>query len=115
MQLIAKDRKNPVPASRERPDQSIGDLIKFARKAKGLSQEDLGRHLGYDSGQFVSDWERGLSAIPMKKLADIAKHLDLDREQLFELLLDFSVARLSESMREEFQQKVLGGKRRKTR
>lgn len=104
---------NRRPSSTKDPrhvNLTIGVVIKEARKAKKLSQEELARLLGYDSGQFVSDWERGLSAIPMKKLADICKLLKLDLEQLFELLLQFSVERLSESMRNEFREQRVAPK-----
>jgi len=88
------------------PTRSIGLFIKRARKSKGLSQEELAHLLGYDSGQFISDWERGFSAVPMKRLADVSKILSIEKEELFEMLLEFSVERLSLSMRQEFKQQI---------
>jgi transcriptional regulator with XRE-family HTH domain len=95
-------------------NKSIGAAIKAARRAKGLSQEEFARSLGYDNGQFVSDWERGQSPIPMKKLAEISRILNMDRDQLFELLLQFSVDRLSDNMRKEYSQQRLSKARSRT-
>jgi transcriptional regulator with XRE-family HTH domain len=80
----------------------IGDVLKAARLALGLSQADLANRLGYSSPQFVSDWERGYSSLPMKMLVRIAQELNLDRDKLFELLLDFSVERLRQNMLNEY-------------
>lgn len=99
--------KKEMPA-----DNSLSAVIKAARTAKGLSQEELARLLGYDSGQFVSDWERGHSAIPMKKLAEVCTLLELDRDHLFDLLLDYSITRLSDSMHKEFERYASGSKKK---
>ena len=56
---------------------NIGNLIKEARKLKGISQADLSKELGYKNGQFVSNIERGLCSIPYEKIHLLAKVLDL--------------------------------------
>ena len=66
-------------------DEAIGDVIREARLAKGLSQGDLAALLGYGTSQFISDWERGVAAIPMRRLTEIALHLDINRDKLFDL------------------------------
>lgn len=113
--MVVAPRKKRASKSVRQANESIGQVIKAARITKGFSQGELANLLGYDSGQFVSDWERGLSAIPMKRLVEISKILELDRNHLFELLLDFSVIRLSENMRKEFQQHTSKAQRRKSK
>lgn len=85
------------------PNATIGQVIREARKAKGLSQNDLAMLMGYETAQFVSDWERGQAPIPMKRLTEIAGHLDLDRDRLFDLFLQFSMTRLEDELRKEYR------------
>ncbi len=106
--------KSHRKSSSQKPDQSIGLVLKAARLEKGLSQIDLANLLGYDSGQFISDWERGHSAIPMKRLAELALLLDLDRDHLFDLLLEFSIERLADSLRQEYRKSRGAGSRAKS-
>jgi transcriptional regulator with XRE-family HTH domain len=81
----------------------IGQLLKAKRIEKDLSQKEVAHRLGYESAQYVSDWERGYSSIPTGKLAELAKMLDIDRDLLFEMLLEFSIERLKTNMRAEYQ------------
>jgi transcriptional regulator with XRE-family HTH domain len=88
----------------QRPNQVLGELIKAKRQAKGLSQSDVAKALGYASPQYVSDWERGYSGVPMKKLVALARLLDIDQDELFDLLLDFSQQRLAADLKAEYQE-----------
>ncbi len=60
----------------------IGDRIKAARLAKGLSQEQLGEKLGV-SFQAVSTWEQGKFLPDSDRLPALAKVLDLSLDFLF--------------------------------
>ena len=60
----------------------IGDRIKAARLAKGLSQEQLGEKLGV-SFQAVSTWEQGRFLPDAERLPELAKALDLSLDSLF--------------------------------
>ncbi len=60
----------------------IGDRIKAARLAKGLSQEQLGEKLGV-SFQAVSTWEQGKFLPDAERLPELAKVLDLSLDSLF--------------------------------
>lgn len=77
-------------------------MIREARHAKDYSQSDLADLLGYGSAQFISDWERGYAPIPMVRLTEISKLLEIDRDALFELLISFSKDRLEQDLREEY-------------
>jgi len=61
---------------------SLRDKIKAARQKKGLSQQRLAKTLGYSSGQFVSNWERGLSYPPVDRLAKMILIFDLNEEEI---------------------------------
>lgn len=85
------------------PNKSLGAFLKERRTALGLSQADLARDLGYGSPQYVSDWERGHSGVPMKRLLALADALEIDRDTLFDLLLDFSLQRVESELKAEYQ------------
>ena len=63
-------------------NKMIGERIKAARKAKGLSQEQLGEKLGI-SFQTVSSWETGKFIPDSDHLPALAKALDLSLDSLF--------------------------------
>ena len=60
----------------------VGERIKAARKAKGLSQEQLGEKLGI-SFQAVSTWETGKNIPDSDHLLALARELDLSLDALF--------------------------------
>jgi len=62
--------------------KQIGERIKAARLAKGLSQEQLGEQLGV-SFQAVSTWEQGKFLPDSDRLPALAKVLDLSLDALF--------------------------------
>lgn len=59
----------------------IGEQIKTARKAKGVSQEELAVRLGVVR-QTVSKWENGMSVPDADVLIQIAELLDVPVSQL---------------------------------
>ena len=83
--------------------ETLGTFIKESRLSQGYSQADLATALGYSSPQFISDWERGVSAPPMKKLPEIANALEVEMEVLFELLVELATLQLTTSLKEEFK------------
>jgi len=52
----------------------IGDYIRSARLAAGVTQDDLGRAAGV-SGQAVSQWERGETVPEVERIPVIARAL----------------------------------------
>jgi len=56
-------------------DMTIGNLIKKARKARGLSLEALGEKLGV-TRQLVWQWEKG-SSDPRKHILALSQHLEM--------------------------------------
>lgn len=63
------------------------------REDASLTQADLAKALGYDNAQIISNIERGVSAIPQKRIKDFAHHLKCEPMEL-----DFRV--LSSSVRD---------------
>ncbi len=63
-------------------NKTIGERIRAARKAKGLSQEQLGEKLDI-SFQAVSSWETGKFIPDSDHLPALAKALDISLDSLF--------------------------------
>ena len=59
----------------------IGENIRAARKAKGLSQRELAQKLGVTS-QNISNWETGFSKPTIKSLKFLAQDLDTTIDRL---------------------------------
>lgn len=68
--------------------KKLGIMIREARQAKDMTQLDLAYELGYESMQFVSLMERNLSKIPRPILKKLIKILDLNRAEIFQLILE---------------------------
>jgi transcriptional regulator with XRE-family HTH domain len=55
----------------------LGDTIRSARQAKGLSQADLARHFGVSTSA-VNQWESGKNIPKLRNAAALAEKLELD-------------------------------------
>ena len=64
---------------------------KMARKSVGLTQKQVADKLGYDSSQFVSNWERGTSYPPPKAFRIICKLYTLDYNNMSHVFIDLMV------------------------
>jgi transcriptional regulator with XRE-family HTH domain len=84
-------------------DETLGSFIKRNRMARGLSQAELSLNLGYMSPQFISDWERGISSPPIKKLPELASLLKVKVDIIFNLLVKLSIEQLEDSLNSEFK------------
>lgn len=74
--------------------KNMAKLMKTARKRVGLSQGDLAEKLGFDSGQFISNIERGICALPPKYFKIASEVLDIYIDDLADRYIDDIVDRL---------------------
>ena len=65
----------------------IATLVRENRIKQGYSQEELSKKMGYKNGQFVSNCERGICSIPLKKLKLAADLLAMPFEEIKEAVL----------------------------
>lgn len=65
----------------------IGNTIRAYREKKGMTQLELARLLGYDTSQFVSLFERGLSKAPLEVLGRLVVILGLPEKNFKSLIL----------------------------
>ena len=59
--------------------KTVSTLIREARTNQDISQQTLSEKLGYKSGQFLSNVERGLCSIPSKKVPLLSSILKIDQ------------------------------------
>ncbi len=70
----AKARKKPRSVTAQ--DSAIGMLIRERRRALGMAQAELGKHLGV-SFQQIQKYEKGTNRVSVRRLAIIAKVLGI--------------------------------------
>lgn len=58
-------------------NKKIGQRIKQAREALGMTQAELARRMGYSARSTINRIENGSQAFPMKKLDKFAQVLDV--------------------------------------
>ena len=81
----------------------LGNTIKNYRVKAHLTQMDLAKKLGYNTPQFVSLFERGLSKIPLETLGSIIVYLKIPEKTVLSLLV--------QGYEQEVRQKISAGKK----
>lgn len=66
----------------------LGLLIKQYRLKAGLSQRGFALMLGYELPQFVSLFENGHSKIPLNKLGEAIRILNIPEKKVMEILIN---------------------------
>lgn len=67
--------------------QDLGSLIREYRIKCNYTQQDLAKKLGYDSTQFISLFERGVSKIPLYILGQLIVFLKIPEKKVLETLM----------------------------
>lgn len=80
--------------------------LKQKRLAASLSQGDVAKKLGYSTPQFISNWERGVSAPPVQALKKIAGLYQVPAEELFDVVLNHTVNIVTADLRRKFSNSV---------
>jgi len=65
----------------------VGLFLKEKRVAAGLTQRQVSDHLGYESPQFVSNWERGECLPPPQKLKKLIKLLHIPADEIIQMII----------------------------
>jgi len=66
----------------------IGNIIRQHRQLKQVTQLELAKKLGYDSTQFISLFERGLSKCPTKILGKLCTDLKINKRMVLKIITD---------------------------
>ena len=65
----------------------IGMMVRDYREKKGLTQLELAKALGYETSQFVSLFERGLSKVPVEVMGQLVVILGIPEKHFKSILL----------------------------
>ncbi|GIL16709.1 MAG: hypothetical protein BroJett040_04600 [Oligoflexia bacterium] len=76
----------------------LGALVREYRQKANMTQLDLAQKLGYDSTQFVSLFERGLSKVPFNVLGQLVIILGIPEKKVMKTLLDAYETEVKEKM-----------------
>lgn len=80
----------------------LGGFLKKKRIDAGFSQADVADKLAYSTPQFISNWERGVSRPPISVLKKIGDLYGVSSEDLFEVVLNETIAEVTEDFRNKF-------------
>lgn len=81
---------------------NLSKTLQEKRLSAKLSQKDVANKLGYNTPQFISNWERGLSHPPiniLKKLADLYR---ISADELFEIVLNETIEEIKSDFTKKF-------------
>lgn len=78
-------------------------FLKEARATAGLTQRQVSDKLGYETPQFVSNWERGVSFPPVSQLKILAGLYKISAETLFEHVLEEELRITTEQLKKKFK------------
>jgi hypothetical protein len=75
--------------AKNRSFENIAKTLKKYRlqHPRKISQVELSNLLGYKNGQFVSNVERGICAIPLKALNDLQRVLSIPQDELVQAMV----------------------------
>jgi transcriptional regulator with XRE-family HTH domain len=81
-------------------DVELGALVREHRQKAGMTQLELSNKLGYESMQFVSLFERGLSKIPLKVIGKLVVILGIPEKKVTKALIDSLTIEINEQIKE---------------
>ena len=85
-------------------DSRLAPFLKDCRLKAGLSQKEVADHLGYDTAQFISNWERGVSSPPISSLWRLASFYGISAQKLFDIVLEEEIRLTTMSLKAKFKQ-----------
>ena len=75
--------------------KKLGKYLKEKRLAVELSQAEVAKKLGYNSAQYISNFERGLCMPPLKKLRKLILMYNIEPKIVYDMMLKAQERELS--------------------
>ncbi len=91
------DNKKMVTQSTQQ-FKKLGKLFKSNREKNGITQRQASERLGYSSPQFVSNFERGLCALPLKKIKVLIELYEMDANNVANIIIDFQAKMIRKNL-----------------
>jgi transcriptional regulator with XRE-family HTH domain len=67
---------------------ALGAYLQEMRIKANLTQREVSQLLGYSSAQFISNFERGISSPPLKKLKELIRMYRMPVDKVMSLVLE---------------------------
>jgi DNA-binding XRE family transcriptional regulator len=67
---------------------ALGEYLQQMRIQANMTQREVSLELGYSSAQFISNFERGISSPPLKKLRELIRMYKMPVEKVMSLVLE---------------------------
>lgn len=80
----------------------LANFLRTHRENSGFSQADVAQKLGYTTPQFISNWERGISAPPFNALKKLAVLYKIDADELFNVMLENKLEEVTTDMKKKY-------------
>ena len=77
----------------------LANALKKARMDSKVTQKQLAKSLGWGPAQYVSNFERVISAPPLKDIPKICSIINLDTKIVYRLLCDVQVERIQKKFK----------------
>lgn len=88
--------------SQEPVRSKFGQYLHNMRLRAGLTQKQISKKLGYQTPQFISNWERGVSCPPLAIVNQLVKHYKISKDEMFEIYLEDTLGKTVEQVTREF-------------
>lgn len=85
-------------------ESKLAGFLKDCRLKSGLSQKEVSSVLGYETAQFVSNWERGVSSPPISILWKLAGLYKVSAQKLFDVVLEEELRLTAINLKTRFKQ-----------
>jgi transcriptional regulator with XRE-family HTH domain len=85
-------------------ESKLAPFLKECRLKAGLSQKEVSEYLKYDTAQFISNWERGVSSPPVSILWKLASLYSISAQKLFDVVLAEELRLTTLNLRTKFKQ-----------
>lgn len=85
--------------------EGLSEYLKNKRVQAKHTQMDVAQALGYTSAQFISNWERGLSAPPIPTLKKLCKMYKMNSDEVYGKLLSQTLIDVEADLKRKFYKK----------
>ena len=79
-----------------RPYTKLGEYLQSGREKAGLTQKEVAEELEYSTAQFISNFERGIAAPPLRKLKRIIEMYSISPQKVMNMILEHEKERTAE-------------------
>ena len=88
-----------MTAKKNQKSKRLGPYLRESRIRAGLSQKDVSKALGYQTGQFISEWERGVRSPPGATLRKLVDLYEISVAEFYEVLRTEQILRIEEDLK----------------